>query len=60
MELVRTRSAFVIAVMLSVTTISAAPYQNYVYNANQEPEAEPQAYVPEQVYNGASFGVSGL
>jgi len=60
LKLVRTLSAFVIAVMLSVTTVSAAPYQNYVYNANQEPEAEPQAYVPEQVYNGASFGVSGF
>lgn len=36
----------------------AAPYQNYTYDIDGWPNAEPQAYIPDQVITGRSLGLS--
>lgn len=42
--------------MLLAFSVSADPYQNYVYNNNGVAQAEPQAYVPSGRITGESLG----
>ena len=48
--------------LLTMTTVVSAadPYDNYVYDSEENPQQEPQAYIPERVVAGADLDELGL
>lgn len=48
--------AILLLVCGSIAVSAAEPYDNYVYDSNETPQQEPQAYIPERVVTGGDVG----
>lgn len=56
----RAAAVMTAVIALSMPVLGAAPYQNYTYDYEGMPSAEPQAYIPTQVITGASLRAGDL
>ena len=61
MKHIKKLAAFItIAIMLNLPSYAIEPYTNYIYDSNNNPQEEPQAYLPETIINGKTLGITEL